>query len=77
MTAHFKDGMELRLLCDLTVVLNIAAFLRLGVVLGKGFGSKCKTYFTWKMAAEYVRSLFAVFRCFFVQLPAYNFPKEN
>ena len=39
----FMEGMEPRLLCDVTVVLDIAAFLRYcRVVLGEGFGSKYK-----------------------------------
>ena len=42
-----EHGIE-TLLCDVIVVLNIAAFLHLG--------SKCKPYFTWEMAKKFARS---------------------
>ena len=78
-SAHFngRNGAE-TLRCDVTVVLNIAAFLRQCVVLGKGFGSKFKPYFTSGEGLG-VCPLFGghyslVFLCFFVQLPACNFP---
>ena len=66
MTAHFNGGMELRLLCDVIVVLNIAAFLRQWVFRGEGFGSKYKPYFTWEMAEEFARCSAGIIRLFVV-----------
>ena len=60
------EGMELRLLCDVIVVLNIAAFLRLWVVRGEGFASKYKSYFTWDMAEEFFRCSAGIIRLFLV-----------
>ena len=48
-------GMGLRLLCEVTAVLNIAAFLGKCVVFGDSFGSKYKAYFTLEMAKEFAR----------------------
>ena len=74
-----RNGTE-TLLCNVTVVLNIAAFLRYCVIPGEGFRIKNKAYFTWEMAEEFARcsagivDLFFVVFFFFVQFPACNFP---
>ena len=59
-------GMGLRLLCEVTAVLNIAAFLGKCVVFGDSFGSKYKAYFIWEMAEEFARCSEGIFRLFFV-----------
>ena len=58
------EGMEPRLLCGVTVVLNIAAFLSryCRVVLGEGFGSKYKPY----LAEEFARCSAWIIGLFFV-----------
>ena len=78
MAAQFnaRHGTE-TLICDVIVVLNIAAFLRQWVVRGEGFGSKYKPYFSWEMAEEFVRSLESIICLFcrrrlFVQLRVRN-----
>ena len=58
-------GMGLRLLCEVTVVLNIAAFLRYCVVLGKVL-LQYKPYFSWEMAEELARCSAEVIRLFVV-----------
>ena len=58
--------MELRLLCDVIVVLNIAAFLRQWGFRGEGFGPKYKPYFTWEMADEFARCSADIIRLFIV-----------
>ena len=49
-----RNGTE-TLLCNVTVVLNIAAFLRYCVIPGEGFRIKNKAYFTWEMTEEFAR----------------------
>ena len=60
------EGMERRLLCDVTVVLKIAAFLRSCFVLGEGFISKYKPHFTWELAEEFARRSAGIISLFFV-----------
>jgi len=60
-----RNGTE-TLLCDVIVVLNIAAFLRQRVFRGEGFGSKYKPSFTWEMAEEFARCSAGIIRLFFV-----------
>ena len=62
------EGMELGLLCDVTVVLKIATFLRQWVVRGEGFGSKYKPYFTCEMAEVLAQCSAGIIRLFFVVL---------
>lgn len=72
----FRNGSE-SLLCDVTVVLNMAAFLCYCVVLGDGFASKYKPYFSWEMAKEFACCSVDIIRLFFgflsMQLLACNF----
>ena len=60
------EGMEQALLCDVIVVLNIAAFLHRWVLRGEGFGSKYKPYFTWEMTKEFARCSAGIIRLYFV-----------
>lgn len=78
MTAHLngRNGTE-ALLCKVTVVQRIAAFLRQCLVLGEGFESKYKKhYFSWEITDGFAvwRPLFARFLVLFLQLSACNFP---
>ena len=59
--------MELRLLCDVIVVLNTAGCLCLRVVNGKALDlTNYKPYFTWKMAEEFARCSAGIIYLFFV-----------
>ena len=60
-----ENGTE-TLLCDVIVVLNIAALLHKWVVRGEGFWCKYKSYFTWEMAKEFTRCSVGIIRLFFV-----------
>ena len=72
-----RNGTE-TLLCNVTVVLNIAAFLCYCVVPREGFRIKNKAYFTWEMVEEFSRCSAGIIGLFFVvfsvQLPACNVP---
>ena len=63
--SHGRNGTE-TVLCDVTVVLNIAPFMRKRVVFGEVCGSKCKPYFTWEMTEEFSRCSAWIIHLFFV-----------
>ena len=67
MTARFNGRNETEtLLCDVIVVLNIAAFLRHRVFRREGFGSKYKPSFTWEIAEKFTRCLEGIICLFFI-----------
>ena len=72
-----ENGTE-TLVCQVIVVVNIAAFLHQWVDRGEGFGSKYKPYTTWEMAEEFTHCSAVIIRLFFVVFcPIYLLPACN
>ena len=63
MAVHFMEGMELRLLCDVIVVLNIAALLHQWVFLGNVTGARplCGGQFLLVFRCVFSNCRFAMF----------------